>query len=78
MVSACFQAKGLIHTSPGQRPGILVVLFVQANGLPHRVHGVRPGQTETPWPQPVSKMNRAFSAQNGLWTINPGRCPGLV
>ena len=23
-------------------------------------------------------MNRAFSAQNGLWPINPGRCPYML
>jgi hypothetical protein len=31
-----FQAKGLVHTSPGQRPGnTRDVIWSQANGLPH-------------------------------------------
>ena len=40
--TACFipaQANGLLHTSPGQRPGITASHFTsQANGLPHTVH----------------------------------------
>ena len=34
--------------------------------------------TDASRPQSLSNVNRAFSAQNGLWPINPGRCPGLV
>ena len=33
------QAKGLVHTSPGQRPGFPCgFVLLQANGLPHGVH----------------------------------------
>jgi hypothetical protein len=33
---AAVQAKGLIHTTPGQRPGLrCLFIALQANGLPH-------------------------------------------
>ena len=78
----CSQAKGLTYTSPGQRPGFACgSILLQANGLPHTFHLSRSAQIPTRRRNAVRSiviMNRAFSAQNGLWPINPGRCPGLV
>ena len=45
-----FQAKGLIHTSPGQRPGFMVLGLTPSRRL---------GGGKT-------RMNRAFSAQRVL------------
>jgi hypothetical protein len=82
----CPQAKGLVHASPGQRPGFPCgCILLQANpdseSGPHRFHLCRSAQIPTRRRDPVrsiSTMNRAFSAQNGLWRMNPGCRPGLV
>jgi len=56
------QAKGLIHTSPGQRPGFIV----------QSLFGCRP--TACFVMEDESRLQRSW----GFALMNPGRCPGLV
>ncbi len=57
-----FQAEGLIHTSPGRRPGFIVQLL----------SGCRP--TACFIAKDESRLQRSW----GFGRMNPGRCPGLV
>ena len=56
------QAEGLIHSSPGQRPGFIVQLS----------SGCRP--TACFIAKDESRLQRSW----GFALMNPGRCPGLV
>src|SRR5208283_843175 len=61
----CNRPKGLAHTSPGQRPGNLVIsIALQANGLPHKK-----GLLD------VRIMRRAFSALRHIRGPGPRALP---
>jgi hypothetical protein len=67
----CSQAKGLTHTSPGQRPGFPCGFFLlQANGLRHRVLWVRLAQIpRRPRDQAPIPQDNESRFQRSEWSL---------